>query len=613
LSEKICGETSDSDIPLSTKRLAFVGLTNRECLLSEIIAEEQIFSGVPNGAVVAMDAIAGHKIDLVAGAFSPDEIAESAIDATEALLRMLLQTPESPSSPKEISWDAVAADVNIAIAYQNTEALWMDVVWHQYRMMHLEEMGFASLDPDDEKFRVVAFYRHLMTSAQRRHIKELQGLEASGLFSNPSAAEGSGKSSTLNGASHDLELERFILSRKAQRAASVPTYYANKAVEAGPLYPLLTLQTVMDGYDLLSVLIERGCREQINSLKCEREGTGPLVSPLTFASLWPRDKLLGLFAESLAISNDIANELLEFFTLGQQRQDGKSKYFDDLWSAPCVDVDEGHIALTTHPPRGANFNRLVDIWLRRLGFALDFKGTEFEEFARNSLMDVCENSTLSGCASIFPGGFKFVTAEGREEEIDLLMIIGDYVVVGELKCFLAPTAPLDWANHREKCNDAATQVARKAAAIVGSSKEFQDRAAQLGVALPAQYRTIPVVVLNHAIGAGQTISNVPIVDLRIVEMFYEGQITRNAILSPDGTIARSVADRFYTTHIEAIEAFEAYLAKPPQLQHLRSAVKPRFVATMAWRDAPPLFKAYKYEVDVAVLLADVPTEMGGSA
>lgn len=67
----------------------------------------------------------------------------------------------------------------------------------------------------------------------------------------------------------------------------------------------------------------------------------------------------------------------------------------------------------------------------------------------------------------------------------------------------------------------------------------------------------------------------PIVDLKIYELFFQGSMQWNAVVAPDGTIESSVVERFFNDPSEAAACLETYLKSPPQVRNLRTAISPR--------------------------------------
>jgi hypothetical protein len=186
------------------------------------------------------------------------------------------------------------------------------------------------------------------------------------------------------------------------------------------------------------------------------------------------------------------------------------------------------------------------------------------------------------------------------------------VVIGEVKCFLEPVTPIDRRNHREKIVEASDQVARKAEAVRSAPDAFRDRARQCGISIPAEFDILPVVVLNHAIGAGQVVNGIPIIDLRIFEMFFEGSMQWLATLSPDGNIESCNTERFYASEKEGEQNLGAYLTDPPQVRHLKAATRVRMTRLLMPGVNDDTAIRAQLQIDSS-LLPGLPTEPEGDA
>lgn len=567
---------NDRTVSVALRRRAVVSLANRETLLSWVIVTEQITKEYAPGTTLPLDQIANQKIALAGGDFTADEIAQSVVDTLEKMLRLLSPDGSNDAGPTAtVDWDRVARDLNVASAYGALEGVWMDVVWNGFRTVSGNPLTLESITPNEEIERVIGQHRYRLTSIQNYTGKFLSTLN--------SATEESERSDDLSyitisidGGKASLKVghptREILAGRRAKIASSVPDYYSAKTLEAGPLYADLSLNLVVNGYLLLSDVAGQLATLGRDALAKEREEKRQSVDLLELAPLMQRSDLVSALAEALTVSSHVAAILVRFFVIGDAKSAGQPS--DDIWSAPLVSLDAETIVLAVHPPLHGNLRRLVDVWLKRLGFSLDFRGTELELFVRKAVGEAISHSQISAISFVHDSSFVFVS-EGRREEIDLVAVIGKYVVLGEVKCFLEPSAPLEWANHRQKLTEAAHQISRKANAVRKSGEEFLRRSKELGIPIPQGFELIPIVILNTAIGAGQSIEGVPIIDLRIFEMFFEGGIARMTTMDPKGGVESGFIEVFYLSPEEAEANVIAYMSNPPQVSYLRHAVRPR--------------------------------------
>jgi hypothetical protein len=163
---------SDTSVAADSKRLAFVGLVNRECVVAECIALEKAASLAAGDRAISMDQVALLRIDLPAGEFAPAEICETTVDGVGRLLRMCPEAADQPPAFEVPVLGNVIRDFNIANAYVAVEDLWLDVVWNGVRPLGgANGIKFIPGDKSEEAARAVAQHRHVMTSGQSFNIR----------------------------------------------------------------------------------------------------------------------------------------------------------------------------------------------------------------------------------------------------------------------------------------------------------------------------------------------------------------------------------------------------------------------------------------------------------
>lgn len=570
------------DVSANIKRRALVGLANRECLLSEIVVQEKAIISAARDSGVYVDQLASLKIDLPNGEFSPDEICQTVVDGMGRLLRMC-SGPGSEGLKESVRppVEDVIRDANLANAYINLEDLWLDVVWNGVRFVPgTRPMAFSAQDVTDESAQVVAQHRHQVTTAQVFNLAFLRigqaavdgELLTTFVYKQIDVSVDEGKVELAL-----IDANSDVLARLAAvYTAAVPPYYEPVMTCQAPNGSVLTIKSILDAYLLLGSLAQGLANSSIDDLKRERSGDDGFVVELTsLAPLVSLHEIRPALELGLGVSEEMAQSLLNFLTFDGMESASDGGLPSELWSSPLVRVSDKHVAVCLFPLRSANFRWLIDVWLRRLGFPLDFRGAQFELFARQSITESIQESRLREVSQICDREFKFTPEGGREEEVDLLAVIGNKVIIGEAKCFLEPVEPIDRFNHQKKVRDAVAQISRKAAAVQSDPDGFRDRSKRCGISIPDGFDVLPVVVLNHALGAGQLIDGVPVVDLRIMEMFFEGYMQRMAVLSPGGNIEASQVDEFYSCVQDAQQKLESYLHDPPQVRHLKTAIRPR--------------------------------------
>ena len=151
------------------------------------------------------------------------------------------------------------------------------------------------------------------------------------------------------------------------------------------------------------------------------------------------------------------------------------------------------------------------------------------------------------------------------EEIDLVIVMADTVLLVEAKCILWPAESLQFARYRDTIERAVKQIKRKRDAVIRHYTDFSNRLAQMGYALPASPKIACCVLTNSAVFAGFPVEGVPIVDLTILDAFFEKDYVTVEV-QRQGKVVERRAIQLYKDKTEAGHVFEAYLLDPPHLE-----------------------------------------------
>lgn len=187
------------------------------------------------------------------------------------------------------------------------------------------------------------------------------------------------------------------------------------------------------------------------------------------------------------------------------------------------------------------------------------RGLEFEEFARHEFTSAVSNSIhLRGFAQVWPTNLIF-----HDEEIDLVIRVGNVVLVGEAKCSFYPVSAVERVNYASTLNHAAEQVLRKSSLLERYSEDFRS---QTGWQLAIPFRILPFILTNQPVGVCQTPESIPVVDTRILERFLrEGHLESSVVFDTSGKKHVGSRIHFYETPEEAETAIGDYLRCPPQI------------------------------------------------
>lgn len=276
-------------------------------------------------------------------------------------------------------------------------------------------------------------------------------------------------------------------------------------------------------------------------------------------------ELQRIVREALRVTEQDARGIIEFFTFrpkvaGQKGTRG-------LWTAPLVPIPESDsYALALPVLAMSNPLQKVEMWLEKGGIddtTLKLhRGDSYEAEYRASLQTaISKNAAFSGvrCAE-----HEIKKSSDFGEQIDLLIRLGDLLIVAEVKCWLFPADPFERFNHFGKLKKAAEQGVRKAAAL-RARPDVAARALGLDEAEVRNLRTLPIVVTNQGFGFSLEVEGCRVVDAAFLKTYLSGgSVVAGMTVGGNGQIEH-LHHKLYETEQQAADNFEATMAKPALL------------------------------------------------
>lgn len=583
-----------NDLRPTTKVRAFAALANYNlCVLREKIQQalEQIAAKHQEdhpAAPLMMHELAAVKLDLQVGAgFSPDEIIQSMVDGVQVPLKRILERDPDLQGNAEfgkLNWDDIRHDSNLGTLYSHIEDLWDDCLWNGYKAVrHGQEVMFSPRDVAWLGRSVMSrirldslsreFAAHALQTQKQLSYKRL--LHTLGPI-NVRALSKEGRRQSIRLTPFDVESKEGIKLLTMRAYASEP-YYTELLEESQPRLQGATLNQLLTAWIVVSRVSEI-LREDLDQLDI-RKPSEPKTWLPNFAPVLQTKALKAAVSLACKASLEQSEALVEFFVF-------RGKPDEELWAQPLLPVSKEAVvplfATTTSP----NLRRIVDVWLKQLGVDLGARGPAFEAHICASIgRDIAQSPLLSSKSGCLDRGIKFTPSGEREEQIDVVAVIGNTVIIGEAKCFLEPAEAKQTAIHRVKVIDAVEQVKRKADAVSRNKKEFRQRLSQLGLELPDNFNVLPVVILNSAIHCGIAVDGVPIVDEYILGVFFRGEFVEMALhVAEEGF--RTVRKRvLYSSLEEAEKVLADFLSAPPQMEPLLAGLHQRWVPVPATNEA----------------------------
>jgi len=544
--------------------------------------------------------------------FNPDELNTGAGDELKYILAALQPLPthqtlrtEYDATRKDI--DEISLELNKAITYSCAVQYWLDCVGRGYGLIQRRDgIAHVPIDQDQEIARIVSIYRRTNRhDADKFHIynqwwHQLSDSEKRNLCGIPLVSQvclnlDRIESIELNQNSKVLYWAVMAIADKVllQRG-----YYRNLLNEPLPTLHKFTLNEMIDGWRVLQSLA-LVVFDEVSPLISNHAKELPRFASAKelprFAPKIASRVLCATFAKALRMKRQRAQHLVEVFVF----RGGSAQ---ELWTQPLV-PNEDDYCLVIPCIHSVYLERIVEGWMRQGGLELERRGPEFERFCREILRIPAAQSPIKEAITIVNQSVQFSPPGEQGEQIDLVIIVGNTVLLIEAKCILWPDDTLQFARYRETIKGAVKQIKRKHNAVTRHYTDFANRLAQLGYAPPASPKIVCCVLTNSAVFAGFPIERVPIVDLDILGDFFENGWVKISGWQR-GEMFERYAVQFYKNKMEAGHVLEEYLLDPPQLKDLKKSVIPReLVSAVENPFGNFVHTSFRVEVDMQTMLA----------
>jgi hypothetical protein len=312
--------------------------------------------------------------------------------------------------------------------------------------------------------------------------------------------------------------------------------------------------------DLLDVLLPREVDPatfdvpDIDRLRCSR----------------PRAELRELLVAALGIEAALADACLSFLSADPFGELGPL-FVTGLWHRPLVASRDGQeLMLVAGPLMWGSPVRRAERWLQSGGSAdlsRTNNGLRFEAEYRARLDAAIRGNGILAAAS---SGVASIAAGQAEEEIDLLFRIGSTVVVGEVKCLLAPSEPIERYDYVRKLEEAGGQAARKAEWLAANPDEAATR---VGTG-EADLKVMPLVVVNQSNGVEWSYGGSVVTDTRFLELFLSAgsYSAAAALFAEEGREPVVFSRELYADAAEAEAALPEIFKAIPGMDPFRDSI-----------------------------------------
>lgn len=578
--------STSTTLSATTKLRAFVAAVNHHFLVAQSKSEAAIAelgarraAEQPEGFRV--EELTSVKLELPGGfEWSPAEIVESLVDGIEIPVRFSLSaSPDLAGNPRmdQVEWKDILLELNLGIFYRHAEDLWEDCLWNSYKLLDTGRTKvFLPMDVDLKRgysmglarrlslnigFTVLAtkYHRSLVAMGRMPRMREIRGIERQGKRQEITVTTPHEPSASQ---------EQFLVNRSL---ASEP-YYAELLKEPQATLSGLSIERLLDAWNAVSraalLLVEQVSKKHVAGLDKGSEAHAWLAD---YAPVLQVDALAHAVSSIAGVTRVESKRLIDFLTF-------KGQTGQEIWAQPLVPVGPFTVAPAFIATVAPNLRRLVDVWLKQLGVDLSRRGPAFEIHVRAMVQQgIRDSRSLSGCAWSIKDDYTFKPTNGRDEQIDLILVIGSRVIVAEVKCILEPTDSKGVATHRRTVLGAAEQASRKSNAIEANRAEFIADVKRFGIDLPENFSVFPLVVVSTSTHVGVPAHGVPVVDEYILGRFLDGEFEDVAIWGGELSIRKTMKTIFYSDAGGAEAQLGEYFSDPPQLKRFKAGVRGRMI------------------------------------
>lgn len=250
---------------------------------------------------------------------------------------------------------------------------------------------------------------------------------------------------------------------------------------------------------------------------------------------------------------------------------------NDTWFKPFIPLGDENYTFIIPALTVPNLIRTIENWLKEGGINLSKRGNVFEGFVRAELLSSLKESAYLNKSYLHPSSM-FIKGEKKEsEEIDLLLLIGSSLFIGEIKCSISPATPVEWFNYNNVIHNAVKQVKRKAKFIELNIHKVLEKMNFELIRKEGEIKVYPLVITNLPFGVGVPIDDVPIVDLYILQNYIKGHQKFFTFVNRDGELGSLYDFIYHKTELEAESNLFNYLKNPPLYSLLKKDIQEQLI------------------------------------
>ncbi|MDH5898123.1 hypothetical protein [Vibrio splendidus] len=237
---------------------------------------------------------------------------------------------------------------------------------------------------------------------------------------------------------------------------------------------------------------------------------------------------------------------------------------EDLWCHPLISISDKYYSILTSSLITPVIVRLVEHWLVSLGVELQDKGTTYEKVIIDNLNEALgKNKYISDFDNAVSRRIK---VNGEEEEIDLLLRVGDLILVGEAKSIVTTDSDISQYRTIGTLKKASNQVIRKTKFLERNLKDVFDKL-NWNYQCDYEYKFVRVIINSGRMYVGFNVDGVPVCDEKVLLRYFTSDtIPLLSSLDDKTKKEKHIAWVKLYKDISGLEGnLSLYLENPPQI------------------------------------------------
>lgn len=317
-----------------------------------------------------------------------------------------------------------------------------------------------------------------------------------------------------------------------------------------------------------------------------------------FAFAIEREQLCKIVADCLAISGERGTAIVDFLEL--DLTDTGWLFGRGFWATPLLpDESRGRLYLIAAPLMVGSPTRRVEAWLEKGGLTdragIKGRGKPFEDHVRKQVTEALSKNPILKDHGVAPFSLK---RKGGSEEIDLLIRVGNTLLVGEVKCFVFPSEPLERFNYLSNVLSAIEQAKAKLRWAEENRTAIAEQVGVLDTGKAQFLSFVPIVVMNYGFGLGLVVDGVAVTELHYLRLLMKaGEYQSDTRFEKGvGVIYQTVT--LYRDQSDFETRLTELFAEPPPLR--------RYKGKVGWKRVPfTTSDLTPFEIELP-LLSDIP-------